>query len=236
MHIPDGYLSPQTYGPLFAIMLLIWQRASVKVKQTINKRNLPLLALASAFSFVIMMFNVPILGGSTGHAIGSAVIAIALGPWAAAIAVSTAVIIQALLFSDGGITAIGANAFTMAFVMPFSAYYIYHLLAGKYEQFGLRQKVSAALAGYVSLNLSAIATAIIIGIQPIIAVSASGQPLYAPYPLKVALTAIAAQNMLFFGFLEAIVTGLVCTYLARANIFQFTKSVQTFSRRHLDEV
>ena len=101
MHIPDGYLSPQTYGPLYAIMILVWQRASVKVKQTINRKNMPLLALSAAFGFVIMMFNVPILGGSTGHAIGSAVIAIALGPWAAVIAISTTVIIQAVLFSDG---------------------------------------------------------------------------------------------------------------------------------------
>ena len=235
MHIPDGYLSPQTYGPLYAIMILVWQRASVKVKQTINRKNMPLLALSAAFGFVIMMFNVPILGGSTGHAIGSAVIAIALGPWAAVIAISTTVIIQAVLFSDGGITAIGANSFTMAFVMPFSAYYIYHLLAGKYEQFGLRQKISAALAGYISLNLSAMATAIIIGIQPIIAVSASGQPLYAPYPLQIALPAIAIQNMLFFGFLEAAVTGFVCAYLARANVFQLAKTVPSFNRRKLDE-
>lgn len=236
MHIPDGYLSPQTYGPLFGVMLLIWQRASIKVKQTLTKKNLPLLALASAFSFVIMMFNVPILGGSTGHAVGSAVIAIALGPWAAAISISTAVIIQALLFGDGGITAIGANCFTMAFIMPFMAHYTFRLLAGNYTQFGLRQKISAGLAGYASLNLSAIATAIILGIQPLIALSATGEPLYAPYSLKVALPAIAVQNLLFFGFLEAVVTALVCTYLAKANVFQLAKPLQAFKRRSADEV
>lgn len=236
MHIPDGYLSPQTYGPLYAIMLFVWQRASVKVKQTINKKNLPLIALSSAFCFVIMMFNVPILGGSTGHAVGSAVIAIALGPWAAAIAISTAVIIQAVIFSDGGITAIGANCFTMAFVMPFSAHYIYHLLAGKYEQFGLKQKISAAVAGYFSLILSALATAIIIGIQPIIAVSASGKPLYAPYPLQVTIPVIAAQNLLFFGFLEAGVTAIVCTYVAKSNVFELTKPKKSFDTGAMDEV
>ncbi|KKM02224.1 hypothetical protein LCGC14_1786610, partial [marine sediment metagenome] len=62
------------------------------------------------------------------------------------------------------------------------------------------------------------------------------QPLYAPYPLQIALPAIAIQNMLFFGFLEAIVTGFVCSYLARANVFQLTKPKKTFNRRVLDEV
>jgi len=236
MHIPDGYLSPQTYAPLYGLMLFVWQRASVKVKETISKKNLPLLALATAFAFVIQMFNIPIPGGSTGHAVGSAVIAITLGPWAAVIAVSAVLVLQALLFGDGGITAIAANSLTMAVITPFAAYCVFHLLAGKYRQFGLRQKISAAVAGYISVNLGAIATAILLGIQPIIAVSATGEPLYAPYPLKVALPAIALQHLLFFGFLEAVVTGVVCAYLARTDVLQYKKPRRAFGQRSLDEV
>jgi len=231
MHIPDGYLSPQTFIPLYGAMIFVWQRASAKVKETINKKNLPLLALAAAFAFVIQMFNIPIPGGSTGHAVGSAVIAITLGPWAAVIAVSAVLVLQALLFGDGGITAIAANSLTMALITPFTAYYVFRLLSGKYEHFGFRQKISAAVAGYVSVNLGAVVTAVLLGIQPLIAVSATGEPLYAPYPLKVALPAIAIQHLLFFGFLEAVVTGLVCTYLARAEV---TDKLPL--RRSLDEV
>jgi cobalt/nickel transport system permease protein len=218
MHIPDGYLGPQTYGTLWGLMLPIWHKASQKVKQTINRKNLPLLALASAFSFVIMMFNVPIPGGSTGHAVGSAIIAIALGPWAALISVSMALIVQALIFSDGGITAIAANCFTMAFVMPFSAYYIFRLLSGKYSGFGIRQKISAAIAGYISLNLGALTTAVFLGIQPILAKSPDGRPLYSPYSLKVTIPAMAGEHLLFFGFVEAAVTALVAAYLAKSNV------------------
>jgi len=88
-----------------------------KVKSELSSRNIPYLGMAAAFSFIIMMFNLPIPGGTTGHAVGSAVIAILFGPWAAIIAVSVALIIQAFIFGDGGITAIGANCFNMAVFM-----------------------------------------------------------------------------------------------------------------------
>jgi len=218
MHIPDGYLSPQTYGPLYGVMLPLWYRASKNIKRTLNKKNMPLLALASAFSFVIMMFNIPIPGGTSGHAIGSALIAIILGPWSALISVTMALAVQALVFGDGGITALGANSFTMAFIAPFSAYYIYRFIAGNAFAFGLRQKIAAALAGYISINLAALATALLLGIQPLIATSASGQPLYFPYSLKVTVMAISGAHLLFFGLVEGLVTLLTAAYLANSNI------------------
>ncbi len=127
MHIPDGYLSPQTYIPLFGVFVSVAAVAVKKVKNEVSARNIPYLGMAAAFSFIIMMFNLPIPGGTTGHAVGSAVIAILFGPWAATVAVSVALIIQALIFGDGGITAIGANCFNMAVFMPFIAYYIFKL-------------------------------------------------------------------------------------------------------------
>lgn len=131
MHIPDGYLGPVTCGFFYAIMLPIWSMASKVVKKTLNSRQVPILAIGAAFSFVIMMLNVPIPGGTTGHAVGSVLVAILLGPWAACIAITVALVIQALLFGDGGITAIGANCFNMAFVMPFAGYYIYKIISYK---------------------------------------------------------------------------------------------------------
>lgn len=218
MHIPDGYLSPQTYGPLYGLMLPLWYRAAKNIRRTLNKKNMPLLALASAFSFVIMMFNVPIPGGTSGHAIGSALIALVLGPWAALISVSMALTIQALVFSDGGITALGANSFSMAFIAPFSAYYSYRFIAGGAAAFGQRQKVAAAVAGYLSINLSALTTALLLGVQPLVAASPAGRPLYFPYSLKVTITAISGSHLLFFGLVEGLVTVLVAAYLAKSSI------------------
>ncbi len=92
---------------------------------------MPYLALAAAFSFVIMMFNVPVPGGSSGHAVGSALVAIILGPWAAVVTTSVALLIQCLVFGDGGITAFGANCFNMGTVIPFVGYFLYKMIAGK---------------------------------------------------------------------------------------------------------
>src|SRR5674476_1559424 len=85
MHIPDGYIGPITYGILWIAMIPIWLYAGNWLKKNLKDRQVPYLALAAAFSFVIMMFNLPIPGGSTGHAVGSALIAIILGPWVAVV-------------------------------------------------------------------------------------------------------------------------------------------------------
>ena len=79
------------------------------------------MAMAAAFSFVIMMFNIPLPGGTSAHAVGGTLLAVVLGPWAACICVTIALVIQALLFGDGGVWTFGANCFNMAFVMPFPA-------------------------------------------------------------------------------------------------------------------
>ncbi len=215
MHIPDGYLSPQTYLPLYGITIPILAVAARKVKRTLRSRHVPLLALGAAFSFVVMMFNVPVPGGTSGHAVGAAIVAILLGPWAACVAVSIAVIIQAFLFGDGGLTAIGANCFNMAVVMPFVGYYSYRIIAGDSPLTSGRRCIAGAVAGYLSLNAAALYTAIQFGIQPLLATGADGRPLYAPYSLSVAIPAMALGHLLVFGFVEAMVTALVIGYVQK---------------------
>jgi cobalt/nickel transport system permease protein len=214
MHIPDGYLGPQTFVVLWLIMLPIWIVAARKVKRTLRTRQIPLLALGAAFSFVIMMFNVPVIGGSTGHAVGATLIAILLGPWAAVIAISIALVVQAGLFGDGGITALAANAFTMAVVMPFTGYYVYRLLAGDHPSRG-RRLASAGAGSYVGIVAAAVVAGVLFGIQPYIAHTATGQALYAPYRLDVAVPAMAIEHLLFFGPIEALVTVGVLATLTR---------------------
>ena len=214
MHIPDGYLSPQTYIPLFGVSLVCWSVALKKLKKELSTRQVPYLAMAAVFSFLIMMFNIPIPGGTTGHAVGAGIIAVLLGPWTAVIAVSVVLIIQALVFGDGGITAIGANCFNLAVVMPFVAWWVFRLIRGS-STAPRRLAVAAFFSGYVSLTVSAILVALQLGIQPLIAHAADGRPLYSPYPLSVALPVMALEHLLLFSIVEGAMTVLLFKYFLK---------------------
>jgi cobalt/nickel transport system permease protein len=228
MHIPDGYLSPQTYIPLFGVFISAAAIAIKKVKNEVSARNIPYLGMAAAFSFIIMMFNLPVPGGTTGHAVGSAVIAIIFGPWAAMLAVSVALIIQALIFGDGGITAIGANCFNMAVFMPFTAYYIFKLFS-KNTSGKSRVSFAAFISGYLSLVMAAILTAGELGIQPLIASAPDGKALYCPYDLSIAVPAMAIEHMLLFGIVEGIITAIIVNYFLKTEptlIYAFRKKTK----------
>ncbi|MEW6116050.1 MAG: cobalt transporter CbiM [Nitrospirota bacterium] len=214
MHIPDGYLSPQTYVPFYGASFVFWGIALKKLKRELSTKHVPYLAMAAAFSFLIQMFNIPIPGGTTGHAVGAGIIAILLGPWTAVIAVSLVLVIQALVFGDGGITAIGANCFNMAVVMPFAAYGAFKLIGG-HAATGRRLSLAAFLSGYIGLSTSALITAIEFGIQTMIAQGPDGRPLYAPYPLSIAVPAMALEHLLLFGVVEGAVTVLLLKYFLK---------------------
>jgi len=220
MHIPDGYLGPQTYTAAYAAAVPFWVVASRKLNKTLRSKQVPLLALSAAFCFVIMLFNVPIPGGTTGHAVGAVLIAILMGPWAACIAVSLALIVQAFLFKDGGITCIGANCLNMAVIMPFVGYAFFRLIAGKSAVSSARRWIGGAVGGYVGLCAAALSTGVMLGLQPLIAHDAHGLALYAPYSMKVAIAAMLAGHMTVFGVVEAVVTGLVVAYLDKAQIIK----------------
>ena len=214
MHIPDGYLSPQTFVPLYGAAFVFWSLALKKIKKELSARYVPYLAMAAAFSFLIMMFNIPIPGGTTGHAVGAGIIAILLGPWAAVLAVSVVLIIQAVVFGDGGITAIGANSVNMAVVMPFVSYWVFQLVRGNAKA-GVRFYSAAFLAGYLGLVAAAVITGVEFGIQPIIASAPDGKPLYAPYPLSIAVPVMAVEHLLIFGVVEGLVTASILKYFVK---------------------
>ena len=156
MHIPENYLSPSTCAVMTAAMLPVWGYSIHKIKTEIPKSKMPLLGIGAAFSFLGMMFNVPLPGGTTGHAVGGTLIAILTGsPAAGCISVSIALLIQALLFGDGGILAFGANCFNMAFILPYLGFFLYRLLLKKT---GMR-KLSAAIGSYVGINAAAFCAA-----------------------------------------------------------------------------
>jgi len=217
MHIPDGYLSPSTCAALYAAAAPFWYAAFARVKRLLNTRVVPLLAVASAFCFVIMMFNIPLPGGTTGHAVGVGAATVVLGPWASMLALSIALLIQAVFFGDGGITTLGANCFNMAIVGSLVAYLVYHIMAGRSALTSTRRTMAAALAGYAAINASALLTACELGIQPVFFRDAGGAPLYAPYPLHVAIPAMMAGHLTFAGLAELFVSGGVVAYLQRAH-------------------
>ena len=160
MHIPDGYLSPSTCAALYASACPFWYVALKKVQKQLHTRFVPLVSVFSAFSFVIMMFNLPLPGGTTGHATGVGLASVVLGPWAGMLAVSIALVIQALFFGDGGITAIGANCFNIAIVGSLVAWAVYRLAASHSPIESSRRRWAAGLAGYVAINAAALITAI----------------------------------------------------------------------------
>ena len=217
MHIPDGYLGPLTFAALYIVMIPIWLYAGHWVQKSLRSRQVPYLALAAAFSFVIMMFNVPVPGGSSGHAVGSALVAIILGPWTAVVTTSVALLIQCLLFGDGGVTAFGANCFNMGVVIPFFAYYTYRLISGRSAIASNLRIAAAAVAGYVGLTVAAVVAGFEMGIQPILEHTPAGVPLYMPYGLNVTVPAMLIEHAVFFSWVELIITGLAFAYIARNN-------------------
>lgn len=217
MHIPDGYLSPQTCAAAYVIAVPTLAVASRRVSAALGTRQVPMLAMFAAVSFLVMMFNVPIPDGTTAHAVGAVIIAIVLGPWAAVIAVSVALLFQALLFGDGGVLAYGANVANMAILMPFVGYAVYRLIAGRSPLTGTRRVVAAGVAGFVGINAAALATAIELGIQPDLFQTAAGAPLYSPYHLSQSIPAMALAHVIVAGPVEAVLTAGVLAYLVRAN-------------------
>ncbi len=218
MHIPDGYLSPATSLIMFLLVLPFWGLGVRKIRQTMNARSVPLISLMAAFSFVIMMFNIPLPGGTTGHAVGAALAAIILGPEVAVIAVSIALIIQAFFFGDGGILALGANCFNMAVVIPYVSSAVYQAITKGTETSSPRRLIGAALGGWLGLTAGAFFTAVEFGIQPLLFSAADGTPLYAPYPLSVSLPAMLIPHMLVASVVEGMMTALIILYLQRSNI------------------
>jgi len=217
MHIPDGYLSPQTCAVLGAAVVPIIGIAAMKLKKTLKDKQVPLLAIGAAFSFTIMMYNVPIPDGTSAHAVGASILAIILGPWAAIVGVSIALIIQAFFFGDGGILTLGANIFNMAFVIPFVSYYLYKLISGNSEISSKRRFVGSIIAGYVAINIGALCTGIELGLQPLLFHKSNGTPLYAPYTLMQTLPAMLFAHLIIAGPLEGVVTGLTVRHLQKSN-------------------
>ena len=209
MHIPDNYLSPTTCAVLAVAAAPVVGLSITKVKAQLkeNKELAPMLGIAASLSFLLMMFNVPIPGGTTAHAVGGVILSILIGPDAASLALTVALLLQALLFGDGGILALGANIFNMAIAMPFVGYAVYHFFRKQ------NHETAGVLVGsYVGINVAAFLTAIELGIQPIIATQ-GGEPLYNPYGLAVTIPAMMATHLTIAGAVEVFFTYVIYRFV-----------------------
>ena len=155
---PGWLFKPSDLHSFVRGVFAFWTIALKKLKKELSAKYIPYMAMAAAFSFLVMMFNIPVPGGTTGHAVEQ-VLSRRFGPWTAVIAVSMVLIIQALVFGDGGITAIGANCFNMAIVIPFVSYWTFKLVQGNAVS-GRRISAAAFLSGYCGLSVASIITAV----------------------------------------------------------------------------
>lgn len=210
MHIPDGYLSPPTYIATYAVTSPLFIYGLKKAKKILTEESIPLLSALTALSFLVMMLNIPIPGGTSGHVIGTAVIAILFNPWIAFLSISLVLIIQAFIFGDGGITALAVNSFAMGFVAAFTGKYFYRL-----SKKIINEKVALFLSGWSSIVAASIIIAVVLGIQPLIASNSSGNPLYFPFGLQVTIPAIVGSHIIYFGIAEGIYTLIVIKFMKK---------------------
>jgi cobalt/nickel transport system permease protein len=205
MHIPDGFLSigVATLMYVVSISVLVW--CWKKAKAVYSKSLASLLAISSAFVFAAQMINFPIAYGTSGHLVGGTFLSVLLGPYAAVLGMTVVLLMQALFFADGGITAFGANVFNMAIIGGFS-FFIIRILAGKSER-GSRFYTSIFAASWLSVVLGALACGLEIGVSP--AFSQAGG-------VSVTVPAMVFWHILI-GLAEAVITATLITSLHRVN-------------------
>lgn len=201
MHIPDGFISPPVATATGVASVAALGIALTRSRDAFGIKHAPILGLTTAFIFAAQMINFPVAGGTSGHLLGGTLAAIILGnPWAGTICIATVLIIQAVLFADGGITALGANIFNMAVVGVWVGWSLTQTLQRLFGGYRSRLPLAAGIAAAVSVVVAAIACAIELAI--------SGTA-----PLGLVLPAMTGVHILI-GIGEGLITGGVLAYLA----------------------
>lgn len=155
MHIPDGFLDGPTslVAGLVAIAGIAW--CLKKTSETLDDRDIPVVGLAAAFVFAAQMLNFPVANGTSGHLLGGVLAAVLVGPYAGALAVTVVLVVQALLFADGGLSALGLNIVNMALVGAFAGYGIFLVLRKLLGNTRSSVTLASGLAGFFAPVLAA---------------------------------------------------------------------------------
>ncbi len=195
MHIPDGFLDTKTWITTAAASGAAVAYAVKKVNRELEEKDPPLMGVLAAFIFAAQMINFPVAGGTSGHFIGGALAAILLGPWKAILVMLSVISVQALLFGDGGITALGANVLNMAIIAPLLAYWI----------FGALRRFSMPGGAFAAALVSTIITALAAAAE--LAVSGTS-------PFVITASLMAGWHLLI-GLGEGLITATTIGYLTR---------------------
>lgn len=207
MHIPDGLIAPKMYIPLhlFNAGLVIY--GFKQVKRVVDDRTLPYIASLSALSFVFMLLQVPLPGGTSVHVVGVAPLSIIFGPWIGFISISLVLLVQVIFMGVGGITSFPINALCIGFIGSFTSYYI-HLVAKKV----FPHKVALFFASFMAIIVAAFSIAVALGIQPIISHDNLGSPLYFPFGMKTTIPLLLVSHI-FVAIGEGILTLLLYSFV-----------------------
>ncbi len=200
MHIPDGFLSNRLALALDAISGATVFVATRRVTLENSGRMIPIMGVMAAFIFAAQMLNFPVLGGTSGHLVGGALLGVLLGPMTAFLTMATVIVAQAVFMQDGGIVALGANLFNIGAMTSFSGYALYRVVAGNAAD-GRRISVAAFVAGWGSLMLSALCCAVELALAGAI-------------PLKTGLAAMAGYHAII-GIAEGALTAAILAFLWR---------------------
>ena len=201
MHIPDGFLDAKTAAVTGALAAAGLGVALRQARAHLAPRRVPLLGLAAAFVFAAQMINFPVAGGTSGHLVGAVLVAVLLGPSVAVVVMSAVLIVQCLMFADGGLSALGANVLNMGVVGGVGGWAIYHATSRAFK--GLRGRLLAAsFASWCSTVLAAVVCAGELAASRTVA-------------FPVALPAMAGIHMLI-GLGEGLITALVLLAIVRA--------------------
>jgi cobalamin biosynthesis protein CbiM len=155
MHIPDGFIDIPT-STAFAALAATGVALSIKgAKSTLDEKTAPLAGLTATFIFAVQMLNFPVAAGTSGHLLGGALAAVLVGPYAATLSLTVVLLMQGLLFADGGLTAIGLNVFNMAIIGVWAGYGAFLLLQKILPSSKFSTTLSAGLAGLLSVPAAA---------------------------------------------------------------------------------
>ncbi|MGZ5415569.1 MAG: energy-coupling factor ABC transporter permease [Nocardioides sp.] len=197
MHVPDGFLDLPTSAATGAVAVAGIGLALRGARRELDDRTAPLAGLVATFVFATQMLNFPVGAGTSGHLLGGALAAILVGPWTGVLCLSVVLLVQSLLFADGGITALGTNVTLMGLVGVASGWLVFRGLQAVLPKRTALVAPLAGIAAFVSVPVTAIA---FVGLYAV-----GGQ---APVSLTALTTAMVGWHTLI-GVGEAAITGLV---------------------------
>lgn len=197
MHVPDGFLDATTSLATGAVAVAAVGLALRGARRELDDRTAPMAGLVATFVFSTQMLNFPVAGGTSGHLLGGALAAILVGPWTAVLCVSVVLIVQALLFADGGITALGTNITLMAVVGVLAGWLVFRAIQAILPKTLPLVPPTASVAAFASVPVTALAFVGLYGVGGT-----------APIPLDTLTTAMLGWHALI-GIGEAVITGLV---------------------------